>query len=93
MATASQEIFNAGPNQAVVTVTFDNVTGAISQLSWTVASGTLTVIVKRTGQADIVLTKTADGSQNVPAGYALTQDRGGGWAWKGALQYSIGWKP
>lgn len=93
MATVSQEIFNAGPNKAIVTVSFDNVTGAISQLAWTVTAGTLKVTVTRTGQPDIVLTKTSNGSQAVPGGYSLTQDRGGGWSWRGALQYSIGWNP
>lgn len=93
MAALTQELFNAGQGQAVVSVTFDDTDGAISQLSWTVQSGTLSVLIQRPGRPDVTRTATQDGSVGIPAGYNLTQDRGGGWSWRGGLAYSFSWSP
>lgn len=93
MAAATSKIgsFSDGSGEAAsMTVTFDDTTGAISLITWMVARGTLTVLIKQTGKPDISRSMTADGSQPVGAGYNMTAYKGG-WVWTGQLSYSLGW--
>jgi hypothetical protein len=91
MAAKTQEVAQ-GPYFAI-TVTFDDVTGAISRLDWTVAAGVLTVTISQTGKADIVRTMTTAGGINVPPGqgYTLTLSSKGMWVWTGALGFEMNW--
>lgn len=81
---AGGEFFN-------VTMTYDDVTGAISAFDWTVTSGVLTVTAHRDGQPDLTDTVTTDGHQNVPAGYNLTLTPKGTWAWEGPISFETSW--
>lgn len=74
-----------------VSVTFDDVTGAISSLDWTILSGTLTVTIHRSGQPDLTRTVNADGGIAVPAGYDMTQTPKGSWAWQGPISFAMSW--
>lgn len=93
MAAAQTKIgsFSDGSGEAAsMTVTFDDVTGAISQVDWIVNRGTMTVLIKQTGKPDIARSMTSNGSQAVGAGYNMTAYKGG-WVWTGQLSYSLGW--
>jgi hypothetical protein len=76
-----------------VTVTFDDVTGVISHLDWTVASGTLTVTIHQDGKADLTRTITANGGMAVPPGqgYVMTPNPKGGWSWVAPISFEMAW--
>src|SRR4051812_45801523 len=99
MATATQEIWDSGSDGAAfASVQFDDVTGAISLLSWVVNSGTVTVIVFKNGVIAPGFPKsvTTSGSMPVPAGYNLTKRVKNGqtdWYWQsGTLDKTVTWQ-
>lgn len=89
MATVTQDMFTSA--EASVSVTFNDANGAISQVSWIVNSGALTVTIKKSATADIVVTRTASGSQPIPNGYNLTKSPKGDWRWQGDPAFEINW--
>lgn len=73
MATLTQQVFSTGDDgSATASFVFDDVTGAISAVQYVVNRGTLTMTIKRPGQADIVRSAVASGSTPIPAGYNMT---------------------
>ena len=96
MAAATFDIARFG--SAFCTVTYDDVTGAISSLDWSVAPYTLTLTVQQPGKQDIVVTAPdpahgigSTGSRNVPNGYALVPGPRGGWVWGGGISVTSVW--
>lgn len=74
MATVTQQVFNTGDDEAAnASFVFNDVTGAISAVQYVVNAGTLTMTIKRPGQADIVRSTKVSGSTPIPAGYNMTQ--------------------
>jgi hypothetical protein len=72
MAATTQRI--AEGQHFAITVTFDDVTGAIDKVDWTVDSGTLTVLLHSPTKGDIgPLSFTASGSRNIPNGYSMVK--------------------
>lgn len=89
MATVTTDMFTSA--EASVSVTYNDVNGAISSINWIVNSGTLVITVKKTATQDIVITKTTSGTQNVPNGYSLTKGPKGDWRWQG-VGFQISWQ-
>lgn len=92
MAAVTQEL--ASGEAYDVTVTYDDQTGAITRIDWTVTSGTLVMTIHRTGRKDIVSTATTNGGVNLPNGYAMTLSSKGDWYWASAsISYETSWHP
>jgi hypothetical protein len=95
MALVTQNLYQAGANDATVDLTFDDTNGAIQSLTAVVNSGHLTITVTNPPRPQIVRVLDAPSSQTISVpqgqGYTLTKGPKGDWRWTGTLQVNFHW--